>query len=107
MCAYGLPRQLSKGRTLESSHQAPVGIRKAVRELPRLVDRAAGGSSVVISRRGRPLAALISATGYERFQELERRDDGLKAVLRGQGLRITPWTTPKILEVLTCLGAAS
>lgn len=86
---------------------APVGIRKAVRELPSLVDQAAAGSSVVISRRGRPLAALISAADLERLRELERRDDGLRAILRGQGIRITPWTTPKILEVLTRLGAAS
>lgn len=90
-----------------SSPAAPVGIRKAVRELPTLVDQAAAGSSVVISRRGRPLAALISAADLERLRELERRDDGLRAILRGQGIRITPWTTPKILEVLTRLGAAS
>lgn len=92
---------------MEASHQAPIGIRRVRSELTSLVDRAAAGSSVVISRRGRPLAALISATDFERFQELQRRDEGLRAVLRGQGLRISPWTTPKILEVLTRLGAAS
>lgn len=90
-----------------ASAPVPVGIRRAVRELPSLVDRAAGGSSVLISRRGRPLAALISAADYERLRELERRDDGLRAILRGRGIPITPWTTPKILEVLTRLGAGS
>lgn len=87
--------------------RSPVGIRRAIRELPSLVDTAAAGSPVLISRRGNPLAALISAEDLERFRELERRDEGLKAILRGQGLRISPWTTPRILEVLTRLGAAS
>ncbi len=89
-----------------ASASAPVGIRRAVRELPSLVDRAAGGSSVLISRRGRPLA-VISAAEYERLQELESRDDGLRAILRGRGIRITPWTKAKILEALTRLGAGS
>jgi prevent-host-death family protein len=92
---------------MEHSDAAPVGIRQACRELPSLVDVAAGGSPILISRRGRPLAALISTADYERLQELERRDEGLQAVFRGQGIRIFPWTTPKILEVLTRLGAAS
>lgn len=92
---------------MELPDAAPVGIRKASRELTSLVDQASAGSPVLISRRGRPLAALISTADYERLQELERRDEGLQAVLRGQGIRISPWTTPKILEVLTRLGAAS
>jgi prevent-host-death family protein len=92
---------------MELSEATPVGIRRASRELPTLVDLAAGGSPVLISRRGRPLATLISTADYERLQELERRDQGLQAVFRGQGIRILPWTTPKILEVLTRLGAAS
>ena len=92
---------------MELSDAAPVGIRRAIRELPSLVDVAAGGAAVLISRRARPLAALISIADYERLLELERRDEGLQAVFRGQGIRIFPWTTPKILEVLTRLGAAS
>lgn len=92
---------------MEPSDAAPVGIRRAIRELPSLVDQVAGGAPVVISRRGRPLAALISTAAYERLQELERRDEGLQAVFRGHGVRISPWTTPKILEVLTRLGASS
>ena len=92
---------------MESEGRSPVGVRRAVRELPSLIDRAASGSTVLISRRGRPLAALISVADLERFQELERRDDGLRAVLRGQGFRISPWTTPKILEVFTRLGSTS
>ena len=92
---------------MDADQATPVGLRQAKAELSRLVDDAAAGSSVMISRRGRPLAALISAAELERFRELERRDDGLQAVLRGQGLRVVPWTTPKILEVLTRLGGAS
>ncbi len=92
---------------MELPDAAPVGIRRASRELPSLVNQASGGSRVLISRRGRPLAALISTADYERLQELERRDEGLQAVFRGQGIRIFPWTTPKILEVLTRLGTAS
>ena len=89
------------------TNQTPVGLRRAKAELSRLVDDVADGSPVVIARRGRPLAALISADEFERFRELERRDDGLKAVLRGQGVRIVPWTTPKILEVFTRLAGES
>ncbi len=92
---------------MELPEPVPVGIRRASRELPTLVDLAADGSSVLISRRGRPLAALISTADYERLQELERRDQGLQAVFRGHGIRIAPWTTPKILEALTRLGTAS
>lgn len=84
-----------------------MGLRQARSDLSRLVDDAAQGSSVLISRRGHPLAALISAADLERFRELERRDDGLKAIFRGQGVRIVPWTTPKILEVLTRLASES
>lgn len=92
---------------MDTDQVAPVGLRQAKAELSRLVDDAAAGSSVLISRRGRPLAALISAADLERFRELERRDDGLQAILRGQGLPIVPWTTPKILEVLTRLAGAA
>lgn len=92
---------------MEPSDAAPIGIRRAVRELPSLIDQVAGGAQVLISRRGRPLAALISTADFERLRELERRDQGLQAVFKGQGIRIFPWTTPKILEVLTRLGASS
>lgn len=92
---------------MEPSDSSPIGIRRAIRELPTLVDQVVAGEPVVISRRGRPLAALISTADYQRLQELERRDEGLQAVFRGQGIRIFPWTTPKILEVLTRLGATS
>lgn len=89
---------------MESSAVAPVGIRRAKTELSRLVDEAAGSGPVVISRRGQPLAALISSSDLERFQELERRDEGLQAVLKGRGIRIIPWSTPRILEALARLG---
>ena len=92
---------------MQANAAAPVGLRQAKAELSRLVDVAASGSSVVISRRGQPLAALISSEELERFRELERRDDGLRAVFRGQGLPVVPWSTPKILEVLTRLAAES
>lgn len=92
---------------MEPSDSSPIGIRRAIRELPTLVDQVVTGEPVVISRRGRPLAALISTADFERLRELERRDEGLQAVFRGQGIRILPWTTPKILEVLTRLGATS
>lgn len=84
-----------------------MGLRKAREQLPVLVDRASQGSTIILSRRGRPLAALISTADYELFQELTRRDEGLRAVPRGAGLRVSPWTTPKILEVLARLGVAS
>lgn len=92
---------------MDTRRDAPIGLRRARAELSHLVDDVAEGAPVMISRRGRPLAALISATDLERFRELERRDDGLRAVFRGQGLRIVPWTTPKIIEMLTRLAGAS
>lgn len=92
---------------MDSSQPEPIGLRQAKTELSSLVDKAAEGGAVVICRRSTPLAALISASDYERFQELLRRDEGLHAVLRGKGLRVHPWTTAKILEVLTRLGVAS
>lgn len=92
---------------MDTRRDTPIGLRRARAELSHLVDDVAEGPPVMISRRGRPLAALISATDLDRFRELERRDDGLRAVFRGQGLRIVPWTTPKILEVLTRLAGAS
>ena len=108
MRAYEGPQEPSKGAPLETAGQlSPVGLRQAKAELSSLVDDVAAGAQVVISRRGRPLAALISASDLERFKELERRDDGLRAIFRGNGVRITPWTTPKILEVLTRLAGES
>ncbi len=92
---------------MESFPAAPVGIRRARAELPRLVDEASEGSPVVIARRGQPLAALISASELDRFQELERRDEGLQAVLKGRGIGVAPWTTAKILEVVAKLGGAT
>ena len=88
---------------MDSNRDALVGLRRAKAELSHLVDAVAGGPPVLIARRGRPLAALISATDLERFRELQRRDDGLRAIFRGRGLRVAPWSTPKILEVLSRL----
>jgi hypothetical protein len=53
------------------------------------------------------LAALISASELDRFQELERRDEGLQAVLKGRGIGVAPWTTAKILEVVARLSGAT
>ena len=88
---------------MDPKQDTPIGLRQAKADLSRLVDDVSEGKPVVISRRGRPLAALISAGELERFRELERRDEGLQAVFRGRGFRVTPWTTPKILEVLSGL----
>lgn len=92
---------------MELSAAGPVGIRRAKVELSRLLDLAADGSPVVISRRGQPLAALISSAELERFKELERRDAGLQAILRGRGIPVAPWSTNQILEVLTRLGGSA
>lgn len=92
---------------MDTNRDAPIGLRKARADLSRLVDDVSEGQPVVISRRGRPLAALISATDLERFRELERRDEGLRAVFRGRGFRVAPWTTPKILEVLSRMAGES
>jgi prevent-host-death family protein len=91
---------------MHSRQAEPVEIRQLRADLSNLVDRASQGGATVICRRSTPLAALISAADYECFQELLRRDEGLKAVLRGNGVRVSPWTTPKILEVLTRMAAA-
>jgi len=105
MCAHmDPPTTVERCASMDPSHPAPVGIRRAKVELSRLVDEAAEGSPVVISRRGQPLAALISPSDLERFRELERRDEGLQAVLKGSGIRVAPWSTAKILEILALLG---
>lgn len=92
---------------MKSSQVAPIGIHRAKPKLSRLIDQTAEGSVVVISCHGQPLAVLISATVLERFQELDRRDHGLQAIPRGRVLRIAPWSTPKLFEVLTGLGGVS
>ena len=89
---------------MDSFPLAPVGVRRAKAELSRLIDLAAEGSPVVISKRGQPLAALISSSDLDRFQELERRDEGLQAVLKGRGIPIVPWSTARVLEVVARLG---
>lgn len=92
---------------MDPKRDAPIGLRQARAGLSRLVDDVSEGTPVVISRRGRPMAALISAADFERFRELERRDEGLRAVFRGRGFRVAPWTTPKILELLSRLAGES
>lgn len=39
-----------------------IALTKAAAELDRLVDRAAAGAEVVITKRGRPVAALVPVT---------------------------------------------
>ncbi len=90
---------------MELSEAARVGMRRASRELPSLVEQA-WGSSVLISRRGRMRAAIISTAGCERLQERKRPDESLRAV-RGQGTRVFAWTTLKTLKVMTRPGTTS
>ncbi len=90
---------------MELSEAARVGIRRASREPPSLVEQARG-SSVLISRRGRRRARIISTAGCERLQERERPDESLRAV-RGQGIRVFSWTTLEALKVMTRLGTTS
>ena len=90
---------------MELSEAARVGIRRASRELPSLVEQARL-SWALISRRGRRRARIISTAVYERLQERERPEERLRAV-RGQGIRVFSWTTLKTLKVMTRLGATS
>lgn len=79
-----------------------MGIRAAPGKLRTIVDRVATeGYWLIISRRGQPLAGLISVHELQRLQELERRDRELAAVLRGRGCPIDSWTTPTALEAVS------
>jgi prevent-host-death family protein len=81
-----------------------VGIRAARASFGPIVDRVATeGYRLIISRRGQPLAALISVNDLQRLQELERRDRELAAVLRGHGYPVDQWTTPTALEAVSSL----
>ena len=51
-----------------------IGASEARRHLPRLLDRAAQGESLTITRRGKPVARLVPAThDRERAQEAAAR----------------------------------
>jgi prevent-host-death family protein len=53
-----------------------VSISRAKRDLSKLVNRVAyGGEQIVLTSRGKPKAALISTTDYERLQEQNRLRD--------------------------------
>lgn len=80
--------------------ETSLGIRTARANFGVVLDRVAAGESVVICRRSRPLAALISVDELERFRELVRRDEALAAVFRARGHILDPWTTSSILEVV-------
>lgn len=77
-----------------------IGIRAARANLGSVLERVAGGEHVLLCRRAKPLAALISLEDLERFRELIRRDEELAAVLRARGHSVDPWETAAILEVI-------
>ena len=60
----------------------PVNLAEARRRLPELVDRAAGGDAVVLARRGRPTAVIVSLHEHERA-----RKAGLPRTLPDRSLR--------------------
>lgn len=77
-----------------------IGIRAAKANLGSILEGVAGGEHVLLCRRSRPLAALISLEDLERFRELVRRDEELAAVLRARGHSVDRWDTAAILEVV-------
>ena len=88
---------------MHQSQPESIGIRQAKAEFSEVIDEVTAGASFMVCRRATPVAVLMSIAEYERFRELQRRDADLKAVLRGKGVGITPWTTPKIIEAVTRL----
>jgi len=78
----------------------PISIRAAKDQFHSLVSGVADGSYVLICRHSTPLAVLVPAGDFDRIAEAVRRDQGLAAVLRGRGLAVELWTTPKVLEVV-------
>ena len=52
-----------------------VSISEAKDQLPRIVHEAEAGSAVALTRRGKPVAILISKAEYDRLQRRKRRID--------------------------------
>ena len=58
--------------TLHSS-ETEVGVRELHDRLSEYLERVEGGKTVVVTRRGKPIARLIGVGGEEPLAELERR----------------------------------
>ena len=80
-----------------------MSIRAARDRFHALVGEISAGGHVLICRRSAPLAVLVSAADYDQMAEAVRRDEGLAAVMRGRGVSVEPWTTPKVLEAVARL----
>ncbi|WP_163505926.1 type II toxin-antitoxin system Phd/YefM family antitoxin [Fodinicola acaciae] len=65
------------------AHEVPVTQARA--EFADLVNRVVyGGERVVVTRHGKPLAALVSAADLARLEELDRQGDGQVVRLAGE-----------------------
>ena len=63
-----------------------VGVFEAKNRLTALLDEVEGGGEVLITRRGKPVARLVSAgPGFDRAKA-RRAADGLRAVSKGHTL---------------------
>ncbi|GLF95664.1 type II toxin-antitoxin system Phd/YefM family antitoxin [Streptomyces yaizuensis] len=57
-----------------------IPVTQARAELAELINRVVyGGERVVVTRHGKPLAALVSAADLARLEELDRREGGREA----------------------------
>ena len=57
-----------------------VSIAEAKNELTRLIHEAEQGETVHITRRGKPVAVLVSEDVYARFKSLEQKTDVWQAI---------------------------
>ena len=63
-----------------------IGVFEAKNRLTALLDEVEGGGEVLITRRGKPVARLVSAeSGFDRAKA-RRAADGLRAASKGQSL---------------------
>ena len=62
---------------------AEVGASEARNSLSALLNRVVAGGEVIITRRGRPVARLVSATAVHDRVEAKRAADALLAATRG------------------------
>lgn len=61
-------------------------IAEARSNLPEIVDRAESGQEIELTRRGKPVAVVVSLSEFERFRG-SRFDDAYKRFLKANSLR--------------------
>jgi prevent-host-death family protein len=64
-----------------------ISISEAKDQLPRIVHEAEAGSAVALTRRGKPVAIILSKAEYDRLQRRKRRIDWGDKLIDTRGFR--------------------